>query len=259
MANFEVRVREIEEISPIENADNIEIARVDDFNCIVGKGQFQEGDLGVYIPESSIVPNYLLEKMNLVGKLAGKDKNRVKAIKLRGRLSQGLLLPLEEGKLKNEAGQEMKASLFHEVSEFLGIHKWEPPIPAQFNGKICHMDEKPVRFDVENLKKYPDVFEPMEEVVATTKMLGTCMITGVFPDFSEPYLFGHNQNIYVISKEFSHKEMTFMNTEENNGNVYVKALKDMLNVQYYAIDLYSRKIGKPIHVLGELVGMVFKI
>lgn len=97
MAEFEVKVVKIDRIEDHPNADALELAVIGGYRAIVKLGEFEAGDLAVYIPEAAIVPDWLLKRMGLEGKLAGKDKNRVKAIKLRGILSQGLVLPLEYG------------------------------------------------------------------------------------------------------------------------------------------------------------------
>jgi len=95
MATFEVKVYKLK-IEEHPDADSLELAVVGDYRSIVRKGSFKTGDLGIYIPEGAVLPDWLIEKMGLTGMLAGKDKNRVKAIKLRGVLSQGLVLALDE-------------------------------------------------------------------------------------------------------------------------------------------------------------------
>ena len=79
-------------IEPHDNADALEIARVGDYRSVVPKGEFKSGELVAYIPEQALLPAPLLQSMGLTGKLAGSDHNRVKAIRLRGVLSQGLVL-----------------------------------------------------------------------------------------------------------------------------------------------------------------------
>lgn len=78
----------INKITPIENADKIELATVRGWNVVVKKGEFKEGDIGVYFEIDSLLPE--LECFEFM-----RDKKyKVKTIKLRGVLSQGLLLPL---------------------------------------------------------------------------------------------------------------------------------------------------------------------
>ena len=61
--------------------------------CVVGKESYADGDLAAYIPEGAICPEWLIAELGLEGKLAGSKKNRVKAVQLRGSLSQGLVYP----------------------------------------------------------------------------------------------------------------------------------------------------------------------
>ena len=81
-------IRTIADIHPIDGADRIEVAQVDGWECVVQKGEFQPGDKVVYIEVDSIVPErpefeFLRDR-----------KFRVRTIKLRGQVSQGLVLPL---------------------------------------------------------------------------------------------------------------------------------------------------------------------
>jgi len=82
-------IQKIEELIPIPNADKIEVAKILGWECVVKKGEFKVGDWCVYIEIDSVLPsdNPYFEFM--------KDrKYRVKTIKLRGQISQGLVCPL---------------------------------------------------------------------------------------------------------------------------------------------------------------------
>jgi len=140
---------------------------------IVKKGDFKTGDLAAYIPEASIVPDDLLEEMGLTGKLAGSKHNRVKAIRLRGVLSQGICYPAA---LNWTQGQD--------VAEELGIVKYEPPIPVHImQGQVYNAGvELATKYDIENIKRYPDVLVEGEEVVVTEKTHGTFMCLIVVPE-----------------------------------------------------------------------------
>lgn len=102
MATFSVPVVRIDDVENHPNADALEIVKVGGFNCITRIGDYQIGDLAVYIPEGAVVPESILKSMNLwdegkdKGKLAGKQGNRVKIAKLRGVVSIGLLFPVNK-------------------------------------------------------------------------------------------------------------------------------------------------------------------
>ena len=77
MSEFEVKTYPVI-IERHPDADLLELARIGDYYSIVLKGQFQTGDTCAYIPEASIVPDSLIAKMGLEGKLAGRAHNRVR-------------------------------------------------------------------------------------------------------------------------------------------------------------------------------------
>ena len=126
MSEFEVKTYQvIIEKHPDLEVTQIECARIGDFYSVVGKGQFQTGDVAAYIPENSLLPDDLIESLGLTGKLHGSKKNRVKAIRLRGVMSQGIVYKVPD---VNEMGVD--------VTEQLGITKYEAPIPTHMSGQM---------------------------------------------------------------------------------------------------------------------------
>ena len=229
MAEFEVKVYPIRlESHPDPETTMIEIARIGDYRSIVRKGMYQDGDMVAYIPEASIVPDDILEEMELKGKLSGSAGNRVKAIRLRGVVSQGLVYPMptyREGE---------------EVSELLGITKYVPPIPANMAGEVWNAMGKTLHYDIENIKKYPDVLEEGEQVVATEKLHGTFCQMGFYRGES-----------IVTSKGLGGRGLALKENEKNIGNLYVKMRSkysdqlDKLRVEH-GVDTF--------YVCGEIFG-----
>lgn len=84
-------VRRISNIRPIENADAIEVCSVDGWNVVIKKGIHKEGDLAVYIEVDS-----LLDENNPVFEFMRPRGFKVRTIKLRNTVSQGLIIPLKE-------------------------------------------------------------------------------------------------------------------------------------------------------------------
>ena len=95
MSNFKCEIIRITEIRLIPGADSIELAIVGPadvgYRCVIAKGLFRAGQLACYLPEGAIVPQPLLAEMGLEGKLHGAHHDRIKIIRLRGQVSQGLL------------------------------------------------------------------------------------------------------------------------------------------------------------------------
>lgn len=92
-------IRKIETITPIPDADAIEVASVGGWKVVVKKGEFKEGDLAVYLEVDSWVPHELapfLSKGQEPKEFNGVKGERLRTVKLRGTTSQGLLLKLED-------------------------------------------------------------------------------------------------------------------------------------------------------------------
>src|SRR5208283_866588 len=97
-----VTVEQIKEILPHTNADKLEIARVRGWNVVVGKGEFKPNNLVVFFEIDSflpIEPRYEFLRKNCYRSNAYMGEGfKIKTIKLRGEVSQGLILPLSEFK-----------------------------------------------------------------------------------------------------------------------------------------------------------------
>ncbi len=125
-------VRQITEIRPIANADALELAIVDGWQAVVKKGEYEAGDLVVYCEIDSFLPvkpEYEFLRKSCYRKMAdGTEGFRIKTMKLRGQLSQGLVLPL----FSVPIGERIDAGL--DVTEALGITKYEAPLPCDKSG-----------------------------------------------------------------------------------------------------------------------------
>lgn len=253
MSSFECPVVKVR-IEPHPNADAIEIARVGDFQSIVKKGQFNDGDLAVYIPEQAIVPEKMLREMGMYdetrgkGGLAGSLGNRVKAIKLRGVVSQGLIYPLpNDGTgVVNIEGMD--------CAEALGITKYEPTIPTHMRGRIIGADfDATAKYDFDNLKKTPELFQDGEEVVITEKIHGTLLQIGVVPasQVNEKYYGGR---VVISSKGMGAKG--FVLDHEDETNLYAQAAKKhgLLDIAVNLLVPVADTYDKPVFVFGEVFG-----
>ncbi|MEL6343656.1 MAG: RNA ligase (ATP) [Myxococcota bacterium] len=241
MAHFNVSVVPVT-IEPHHNADALEVARVGGYRSVVRKGAFRTGDLVAYIPEQSLVPAPILEELGLVGRLAGRDANRVKAIRLRGVLSQGICYPARPGWV---VGQD--------VAEVLGIVKYEPPVPTAMSGVVYAAGlDRTLRYDIENIKRYPDVFVAGEPVVFTEKIHGTWAQLGWM---STATAHPEHGRLVVASKGFASKGLAFVpDAVDNQHNLYLRVAR-MLDIGARITDALPAAIAAgPVFVLGEVFG-----
>jgi len=132
-------VRRIHNIVPIENADAIELAQIDGWQAVIKKGEYQVNDPVVYLEVDSWVPHELapfLSKGKEPREFNGVKGERLRTVKLRGALSQGLILPINVLVQDGVDGSEYPFIEGSDVTELLGIQKWEAPIPTQLAGQI---------------------------------------------------------------------------------------------------------------------------
>ncbi|MBB5872347.1 RNA ligase (TIGR02306 family) [Allocatelliglobosispora scoriae] len=224
-------------IHPHHNADALELAQVGLFRAVVAKGAFQTGDHAIYIPEGAVLPEALIEELGLTGKLAGPAHDRVKAVRLRGELSQGIVCrPAELAELdlaEVEPGTDF--------AERLGITKWVPPIPVHMSGDITPAPELLPWVEVENIKRYPDIFTAGEPVIATEKIHGTaCLLTYVV----------ETGEVFVSSKGFGKQHLAI---KEAATNLYWRAIVAH-KVAVIAAELASSLGATRIGVFGEVYG-----
>ena len=271
MANFECPVVRLN-IRPHPDADALEVAQVGAFQCVVGKGLYDDGDLAVYIPEGALVPADVLARLDLTDRLAGKDKNRVKAIKLRGVLSQGITYPVDlslasdnpdVGVLHlpvpsdpNQIPEAEIVTLGQDVSEVLGVTKWIPPIPSHMAGEVYFTGlEKTVRYDIENWKKFPGATDQIisegVDVTFTEKLHGTWTLFGLFRNDDGTY------DRIISSKGHSHDGIAFkLDSDANQNNLYVRTANqlDFWTKLEKNSALSILQPGQGVFVMGETFG-----
>lgn len=192
----------IPKIEKHPNADSLGVVKIfDGFICCVRLGDFQEGDLAVYIQPDSICPD--TEQFAFLG-----DHKRIKVKKLRGIPSMGLLIKAPEG--SNEGD---------DVSELLGITHYVPPEPNLSTGAVSA--PSPFGFyphyDVESFRKYGRIFEEGEIIYATEKIHGT-------------------NGKFVYKKNEFHCGSRTRWTADEKGNVWWKALRKHEGLQKYLQD-----------------------
>ena len=133
-------IRKIDALRPIPDADAIECAIVGGWTCVVKKGEYTVGDLAVYCEIDSFIPSTIAPFLTKPGQYAktfeGVEGERLRTVKLRGQLSQGLLLPLT---VIFDNGHTIYHVEGIDVSEALGITKYEAPIPADLAGEVKGM------------------------------------------------------------------------------------------------------------------------
>lgn len=237
-------IRVIDEINPIENADAIEVATVGGWKVVIKKGEFKPGDLAVYFEIDSWMPKEIAPFLcrTVAREYKGVEGERLRTIKLRGQLSQGLLLPIPQS-VYDGAGSQVQEGL--DLTEHLGIQKWEREIPAQLRGytrgNFPSFLRKTDQERCQNLKKeIREAFENEDAFEVTVKLDGSSMTVYHRIEVAEDGL--EIASVGVCSRNLDLK------LEGNDDNAFIKTAFDT-----NAIGALS-KIGKNVAVQGELIG-----
>ncbi|MFD9433642.1 RNA ligase (ATP) [Streptomyces sp. NPDC060002] len=220
------------------NADALELAQVGLYRAVVAKGAYRTGEAALYIPEQSVLPTALVEELGLTGRLAGSGSDRVKAVRLRGELSQGIVCRPE---VLADVDLALAAAEGTDFAERLGIVKWVPPIPPTMSGDVESAPDLLPWVDIENIQRYPGIFEPGEPVILTEKLHGSaCLLTYV----------ADVERVYVSSKGFGSKSLALT---EDPRNLYWRAVHGH-GVPEAAARLAERLGARRIGVFGEVYG-----
>ncbi|GGW69180.1 RNA ligase (ATP) [Streptomyces griseoloalbus] len=219
-------------------ADALELAQVGLYRAVVAKGAYRTGDAAVYIPEQAVLPAGLIGELGLTGRLAGGNHDRVKAIRLRGELSQGIVC---RPKALADTDLARAAEEGTDFAELLGITKWVPPVPTAMGGEVESAADLLGWVDIENIQRHPDIFTPGEPVVLTEKLHGTaCLLT---------YVAGE-ERVHVSSKGFGARSLAL---KEDPRNLYWRAVRGH-GVDRVAADLAARLGARRVGIFGEVYG-----
>ena len=128
-------IRQCTELQAIPGADAIQVAVVDGWTCVVKIGEVQLGQKGVYFEIDSFLPiddpRFEFLRKSSLRKMGDVEGFRLRTIRLRGQLSQGLFMPLHLFP-EVDPGEPVGTDL----TERLRVDKYEPPIPADLTGKV---------------------------------------------------------------------------------------------------------------------------
>ena len=177
-------IRKIDEIRPIPDADAIEAAVIGGWVVVIRKGEFAVGDFAIYCELDSWIPHTIapfLSKGHEPRTFEGIVGERLRTVKLRGVCSQGLLLPL------SVVDSDIELTEGTDVSENLGIVKWDAPIPAQLSGIVKgSFPSWGKRTDQERCQNLVDeiqqAYDNDVKFEVTIKLDGTSMSFGKSPD-----------------------------------------------------------------------------
>ena len=227
-------IRQISDLSPIEGADKIELATVGGWKVVVAKDVGHRiGDLVIYCEIDSFLPIRdefeFLRKSSYKKMVDGTEGFRLKTIRLRGQISQGLILPLKDIQLPNK--DLLKVGM--DVTSELGIVKYEPPIPAELAGKVKGLFPSFLRkTDEERIQNLTSEYEEFKKhkFYVTEKLDGSSAT------------FYYKDGVFGVCS----RNLELLETE---GNTFWKVAREL------DLENKMRDFGVNISVQGELIGV----
>lgn len=166
-------VARINEIKPIEGADNIEQGVIGGWNCIIKKGEYKVDDLVVVATTDAVIPQELSDAMNVTNYL--RKGGRVRTVKLRGVYSECLIIPLSHVPYKGTRNEYFEG---RDMMEAMSIFKYEPPaVQVQLSsGRKLKYHQNPnfgIYYKFPNIKNVSGMFTEQDIVEITRKIHGT--------------------------------------------------------------------------------------
>jgi RNA ligase (TIGR02306 family) len=246
MAEILVEVCKINKIIDHPNADRLEIAVIKGWNCIVGKEEWKTGDICVFIPPNSVIPDNLIDKYELEHLRSG--GKRVGTVKLRGFVSQGLVLPVPEGNYK----------IGDNVAKDMKITKWMPKTEIyQTNNKKRKNNPYFDKYtDINHIQHYNEIFKLGDTVVISEKIHGTNARYGnlpIYTDYKNPFkkIWAKIKKMFSNKYEFVYGSHNIQITKENSSKNWYKK-----NIYGQIAEKYNMKniVPKDYIIYGEIYG-----
>ena len=137
MARQLATIEQLSNVRSHDNADALELATVRGWQVVVKLDEFASGDTVVYFEIDSMLDHsderfaFLAPRGVRTDVRDGFSGHVLRTAKLRGQISQGLVLPVDE--FAAEIGDDM--TIGRDLTEILGLRKWDPPLPADLSGK----------------------------------------------------------------------------------------------------------------------------
>lgn len=191
MAFFGVTREKIGQIKTHPQADRLEIGKLEgvNFQFVIPKGQYSVGESVLYFPLDAVLPEKTAKAIGLFEKLSGPNKDRIRTVKLRGAISQGIIAPTSILSNPEETNTEL-------ITQELGVTKYEPaPVPCH-SGNLIQLPVGLSAYDIEGAERNMTILEKLmdKHVVITEKMEGQ--------NFAITWS-GSEQKFYVNQRNYS--------------------------------------------------------
>lgn len=250
MSTLDVKIYSIDNIIPHSNADNLEICLLGGWRTITQKNAFSIGEKVVFLSPDAIIPSSLHKFLNIssyCGKLpkshdlSSVNARKINAANLRGEPSFGTIFNLET--LQKYCNLHSLSCNINDENidliSLLNIVKWEPPPKVLSGDEAKEISDFHKYTNIENWRKYPNIFDDFESVVLTEKIHGCCCRLGYMIDPDDNTL-----KFMAGSSKLRRKE---------GQSLYWSPLEMYPQIKELLTSLYNSR-ALPIIIFGEIFG-----
>jgi RNA ligase (TIGR02306 family) len=244
MSDIAITIQKVHEVEHHPNADRLDIVKILGTQCIVGRGDFVVGENVIYFPPDMMIPEGVAEELGVKKYLKHvrwndeKVQSRIAACRLREVPSYGFVIPCDQ-----------RLEVDTDVTVIYQGEKYEPPVNQisgvggqKFNPYGLPEGHFHRYTNIQHFWRYPDVFDPNEEVVITEKIHGTnSRIGALFEEDEWVFAAGSHRVRWKDSemggrywKPLTEQTMQLLNDlcgEENEvilfGEIYGSSVQDM--------------------------------
>jgi RNA ligase (TIGR02306 family) len=252
-------IQRVLSLEPIVGADRIECALIQGWKVVVKRGDFKVGDFCVYFEVDSILPKTNWSEF-LIDKNHPDKPIRLKTIKLRGCISQGLAIPISS--LGDDFIHNVIGDVFSEgddLTEKLGIKKYEPYVPVDLRGLIKgNFPSFLIKTDSLRVQSFPDVISEMQGVDCYI----TIKVDGTSSTFYNRYdELSYSNDFGVCSRNLDLKDsdtnVYWRMSKQYNISQILKGTNFAIQAETFGPGIQGNKLG--VNSLGIAVFDVFDI
>lgn len=238
-------IQKVLDIQPIPDADSIEVATIKGWKVVVRKDEYQIGESVVYFEIDSLIPKTSVTEFLM--KKPEDTEARLKTVKLRGQVSQGLIISLGNAytmnkELNGEDAEPFGESEGTDLSDILHIEKYEPPVKYGNEGESIYWPFSISKTDEERIQNIPEVIDEIinsgEHLCISVKLDGTS--TTVIHQPNGVQVAGRN-NMFLKTDDVAYNNKYWSTVKKYN-------LPEILE------KYHEEHPGQYVAVQGELVG-----
>jgi RNA ligase (TIGR02306 family) len=245
-------VERVLEVQHHPNADKLDIIKVLGYDAIVGRDQYKVGALVVFIQPDSILPS---DKSWCQELLRYTSKGRIRAVRLRGEWSMGLVVsPYLPNTLSLLEAYEYRGPMEEgiDVTEYLGISKYEPALPGnlQAKGGLPYNIPKTDEDRWQNLRKLDDILG--EPVDITLKMDGSsatyyCLLGGHWPSEDQTKVGLTSRSLELKTPDDTEQEVNSKWHEAERRYDLLRRLRDYCERENVSLALRGEITGQELN------------